>query len=724
MFSRRRSPGRPRPLPPRTARPVPMSGSCAGATCSITRRVAGSMSRVTIEGATPNTSSSASTGASTTVSRRLTSGSARCSRRPGRRWPPSTERCSVGALSSRPWTPRSQSSRRRRGTVLAFSGEGGIGKTRLLDELGARPTPPARWCWAGARRSSSASCRSASGRTRSPSTRSSSASTGSSGSSATSCPSWPRCCPRSGACPPGLQDERYRTHRAVRALLEALAQVSPSSRPRRPALGRRRVAGARRAPAAPPAARAGRARARVPPRARPAAAGHGAGHRRARRLGDRALARRALVRRRRDAARRRHPGPVRGEIYEAGGGNPFFLQQLARQHAAGRCGRRRARRRGRAARGRAVARAGGRRAERGGAAARAGRRGGGRPGRPRPAPRRAGRASVALEAPATTRRRALRRAARRRRLLPRCGDRRPAPLPVPPPARAPRDLRVRRRRLADRRAPARGADALAERGGSLAARAHHLERCARPGDDEALEVLIEAGRHAAARAPATAADRFGAALRLIPQTPETMPRRLELLVGLAQALAATGRLEAALEALDDGLALVGPELAPVRARLVAGCAMCENLLGRHAAAHARLLGALDELGEATWAAADLEVELAADALYDSDFAGVRSWAQRALATAQSIDARAVRRRRRGAGVLRRDRARADRRRAGAARGRRRAAGRARRRRAARPPGHRLLPRVRASSSASATTTRSATSAAASPSRARPGRASS
>ena len=62
------------------------------------------------------------------------------------------------------------------------------------------------------------------------------------------------------------------------------------------------------------------------------------------------------------------------------------------------------------------------------------------------------------------------------------------------------------------------------RGGSLAARAHHLERCARPGDDEALEVLIEAGRHAAARAPATAADRFGAALRLLPETPETMPR--------------------------------------------------------------------------------------------------------------------------------------------------------------------------------------------------------
>ena len=118
-----------------------------------------------------------------------------------------------------------------------------------------------------------------------------------------------------------------------------------------------------------------------------------------------------------------------------------------------------------------------------------------------------------------------------------------------------------------------------------------------------------------------------------------MPQRLELLVGLAQALAATGRLERALEALADGLALVGPELAPVRARLVAGCAMCENLLGRHAAAHARLLGALAELGaEGSFAAADLEVELAADALYDSDFAGVRSWARRARATALEIGA--------------------------------------------------------------------------------------
>ena len=319
---------------------------------------------------------------------------------------------------------------------------------------------------------------------------------------------------------------------------------------------------------------------------------------------------------------------MRGEIYEAGGGNPFFLQQLARQHAAGR----------------SVA------AEPAGA------------GVPRAVARALEQEIAALSEPG--------------RLLAQgaavAGD--PVDLDLAAAAAGlgeadtlaaldellagallagtdvPRRYRFRHPLVRNAiyesaadgwriAAHSRAAAALAERGGSLAARAHHLERCARPGDDEALEVLIEAGRHAAARAPATAADRFGAALRLLPETAETMPRRLELLVGLAQALAATGRLEQALEALAEGLTLVGPELAPVRARLVAGCAMCENLLGRHSAAHARLVGALSELGEdGSWAAADLEVELAADALYDSDFAAMRSWAQRAQATASALGA--------------------------------------------------------------------------------------
>ncbi|HEY7076445.1 MAG TPA: LuxR C-terminal-related transcriptional regulator, partial [Solirubrobacteraceae bacterium] len=183
-------------------------------------------------------------------------------------------------------------------------------------------------------------------------------------------------------------------------------------------------------------------------------------------------------------------------------------------------------------------------------------------------------------------------------------------------------------------AHARLAAVLAERGGSLAARAHHLERCARPGDPAAVAVLVQAGTEAGARAPAAAASWWSAALRLLPDTPETAGERLGLLAVLAQALAATGELERALQTLGEALARTPPEFAPLRARLVAACAMCENLLGRHEAAHARLVGALAGVEDhRSPAAADLQVELAADALYDSNFEAMRGFSQQGLATA-------------------------------------------------------------------------------------------
>ena len=104
---------------------------------------------------------------------------------------------------------------------------------------------------------------------------------------------------------------------------------------------------------------------------------------------------------------------------------------------------------------------------------------------------------------------------------------------------------------------------------------------------------------------------------------------------LAGALAATGRLERALDTLNDALALV--ELADLRVRLIAACAACENLLGRHDAAHARLLAALDALDDRDGAAAAaLYAELASDALYDGDFEGMREWAARAAETAHTL----------------------------------------------------------------------------------------
>ncbi len=190
-------------------------------------------------------------------------------------------------------------------------------------------------------------------------------------------------------------------------------------------------------------------------------------------------------------------------------------------------------------------------------------------------------------------------------------------------------------------AHARAAEALASRPGALAARAHHVEHSARVGDNAAAAVLEQAGHQAAARAPAIAARWFEAALRLLGTSAGEDPfRRLGLLVPLAGALAATGRLERALDTLVEALDLV--EMADLRVRLIAACAACENLLGRHDAAHARLLAALDALADQqSAAAAALHAELAADALYDSDFDAMRGWAVRAVDTARALEDRSL-----------------------------------------------------------------------------------
>jgi ATP/maltotriose-dependent transcriptional regulator MalT len=179
------------------------------------------------------------------------------------------------------------------------------------------------------------------------------------------------------------------------------------------------------------------------------------------------------------------------------------------------------------------------------------------------------------------------------------------------------------------------ASALAARGAPVAVRAPHVARSARTGDPDAVALLATAARETHARAPAIAANWYQAALRLLP--PEAVAERAELLVPLATALGATGRLEDSLRVLHEALALLPPGAWRPRVQLVAFCAAIEHLLGRHREAHERLLAALPELpDEPSPAAAALAIELAADAIYMFDSDTTVRWATRARETAQVL----------------------------------------------------------------------------------------
>ena len=130
----------------------------------------------------------------------------------------------------------------------------------------------------------------------------------------------------------------------------------------------------------------------------------------------------------------------------------------------------------------------------------------------------------------------------------------------------------------------RAAASLAAAKASATAQAHHWERAAKPGDKNAIAILIEAATTAEARAPDAAARWYAAALRLLPAddpASEDLPiRRLMMLLALARALGSAGRLEESHDALVGALELLPSEAASLRVTAVAFTAAVEHLLGR------------------------------------------------------------------------------------------------------------------------------------------------
>jgi DNA-binding CsgD family transcriptional regulator/tetratricopeptide (TPR) repeat protein len=187
-------------------------------------------------------------------------------------------------------------------------------------------------------------------------------------------------------------------------------------------------------------------------------------------------------------------------------------------------------------------------------------------------------------------------------------------------------------------AHARVAKVLERQGASPLARARHIECSAKPGDQEAIALLTEAGQAAHPRAPAAAAHWYGAALRLIPDG-DPGPR-LGLMVPMAQALGYAGRLDEARTALDEILELIDPDQLAVRGKVVASAAQIDQLLGNHAAARDGLEAALNEMPESA-EATELKLQLAGACFFTGDFDGLRRWIAEALDEARARGDRAT-----------------------------------------------------------------------------------
>jgi ATP/maltotriose-dependent transcriptional regulator MalT len=183
-------------------------------------------------------------------------------------------------------------------------------------------------------------------------------------------------------------------------------------------------------------------------------------------------------------------------------------------------------------------------------------------------------------------------------------------------------------------AHARAAQALHHRGAGPVERAHHVEQAADPGDAGAIALLSDAAHRLQSRAPAASARFHEAALRLLPERPENREQRIQWLGLLADAQAAAGRPAAARETLFDALRTgEGGE----RLRLTVAVANMDWWMGHGDEARRRLQVALGDLpAEPTPDRIRLRLALALTALDACDMGEARAQASDARDDARAI----------------------------------------------------------------------------------------
>ncbi|GAA0371609.1 hypothetical protein GCM10009530_22200 [Microbispora corallina] len=176
-------------------------------------------------------------------------------------------------------------------------------------------------------------------------------------------------------------------------------------------------------------------------------------------------------------------------------------------------------------------------------------------------------------------------------------------------------------------AHARVADYLRRTDGSLALLAHHTERCAEHGDEQAARTLGDAGIAYLNSAPATAVRLLREALRVLPERDDLVPYRGQLLTGLARGTGVMGSLAESRQILHQVIHLPHE----VAAAAVAFSSVISRMLGRLDEARALLSTRTREAGYDQRVRAQLLVELAAVAVLRADTGEARRHALDAIA---------------------------------------------------------------------------------------------
>jgi DNA-binding NarL/FixJ family response regulator len=184
-------------------------------------------------------------------------------------------------------------------------------------------------------------------------------------------------------------------------------------------------------------------------------------------------------------------------------------------------------------------------------------------------------------------------------------------------------------------------EALSQRGASAVALAAHVEQSARYGDMAAVGILRRAAEEAEAKAPTSSVRWLTAALRLIP--PEApMAERTDLLTRLAASQAALGRISEAHDTLEECIAVSAHDDGNAEVEAIVRCAEMEQLLGRHGESRARLEKAYDDLEDrASRRAVSLLIALTAASLYLSDQERMLEWGRLAVEAAAGLGDQAM-----------------------------------------------------------------------------------